>query len=87
MRSDSLGRLFLLQFGLIILVMEYLAAQKKKEEWGAKPCTHPRLEREYYSGAFLTNYVCVQCGEEFTIAQKMERDTLRRAKKSHHFTD
>jgi hypothetical protein len=62
--------------------MEYYAAQKLKETWGKKPCDHPRIEKEYYSGAFLINYVCIQCGQEFTIAQKLESDELR---KSSHF--
>jgi len=58
--------------------MEYYLAQKVKEAWGKKPCTHPHIEREYYSGAFLTNYICVQCGQEFTIAQKLEMDEDRK---------
>lgn len=52
--------------------MEYYATQKIREEWGDKPCDHPRLEKMYYSGAFLISYVCVRCGREFTIAQKMD---------------
>jgi hypothetical protein len=58
--------------------MEYSTAQKVKKEWGDKPCDHPHIEREYYSGAFLTNYVCVECGMEFSIARKMEIDIERR---------
>ena len=37
------------------MFMEYLVAQKVKEEWGDKPCDHPVLEKEYYVGAFLIN--------------------------------
>ncbi|MBK9389896.1 MAG: hypothetical protein IPN68_06785 [Bacteroidetes bacterium] len=58
--------------------MEYYTAQKVKDAWGNKPCDHPHIEREYYSGAFLTNYICVQCGKEFTIAQKLELDEERK---------
>ena len=54
--------------------MEYYIAQKVKEEWGDKPCEHQQIEKEYYSGAFLTNYVCIRCGKEFTISQKLEID-------------
>jgi hypothetical protein len=54
--------------------MEYLAAQKVKDAWGKNPCDHPNLEKEYYVGAFLVNFVCTQCGQEFTMAQKFERD-------------
>jgi hypothetical protein len=58
--------------------MEYVDALKVKEVWGDKPCGHPHLEKEYYTGAFLTNYVCTQCGMEFTIPQKMELYLERR---------
>ena len=54
--------------------MEYYAAQKVKESWGDKPCDHPSLEKEYYVGAFLINYVCTQCGREFSIADKLQMD-------------
>ena len=60
--------------------MEYNDAQKVKESWGDKPCDHPHIEKEYYVGAFLINYVCTQCGKEFTIAQKLEMDKLRKMK-------
>jgi hypothetical protein len=60
--------------------MEYYVAQKVKNDWGDKSCIHPRVEKEYYTGAFLTNYVCVQCGKEFTIAQKLEMDEKRKGK-------
>jgi hypothetical protein len=59
--------------------MEYYVAQKLKDSWGNIPCDHPRLEKEYYVGAFLINYVCIQCGKEFTIAQKLEMDETRKA--------
>ena len=56
--------------------MEYYAAQKVKDSWYDKSCDHPHLEKEYYTGAFLINYVCIQCGKEFTIAQKLEMDEV-----------
>jgi hypothetical protein len=58
--------------------MEYYTALKLKEEWGNKPCEHPRLEKVYFTGAFLINYVCTTCGAEFTIAKKMEIDEIRK---------
>lgn len=61
--------------------MEYYEAQKIKDAWGNKPCDHPNIEREYYVGAFLTNYICTQCGEEFTIAQKLEINEERKPSK------
>jgi hypothetical protein len=58
--------------------MEYTEVQSLRDSWGKKPCDHPRLEKEYYVGAFLINYVCTQCGKEFTIAQKLEMYELRK---------
>ena len=62
--------------------MEYYLSQKIKEEWGKKPCDHPKLEKVYYTGAFLTVYCCTTCGAEFTIAQKLEMDEQRTAQKA-----
>jgi hypothetical protein len=58
--------------------MEYFTALKLREEWGNKPCEHPQLEKVYFTGAFLINYVCTTCGAEFTIAEKMEIDEIRK---------
>jgi len=65
--------------------MEYYVAQKVKDSWGEKPCNHPHIEKEYYTGAFLINYVCTQCGKEFSIPQKLEMDQVRKeeARKIH----
>ena len=64
--------------------MEYNTSQKLKEAWGKKPCDHPRFEKVYYTGAFLINYSCTQCGEDFTIAQKMEIDETRKKENKLH---
>ncbi len=61
--------------------MEYYATQKIKDDWGDKPCEHPKLEKVFYTGAFLTVYGCTQCGREFTIAQKLEMDEIRKSEK------
>ncbi len=58
--------------------MEFTDAQKLKEKWGSQSCDHLHLEKMYYAGAFLTVYGCTQCGAEFTIAQKLERDLQRK---------
>jgi len=60
--------------------MEYAKSQKLKEEWGNKPCDHPRFEKVYFTGAFLLNYSCTTCGADFTIAQKMEIEEARKGK-------
>jgi hypothetical protein len=61
--------------------MEYLAAQKQKDAWENKPCDHPHLEKEYYVGCYLINFVCTQCGKEFTIAEKLEMDLILKKKR------
>jgi len=58
--------------------MEYYTAEKLKKSWGNKPCDHQKLEKVYYSGAFLINYACTICGADFTIAQKMEMDQKKK---------
>jgi hypothetical protein len=60
--------------------MEYIAVLKQMEAWGNKPCDHPHLEKEYYVGAFLINYVCTQCGKEFSIPEKLEMELTRKKK-------
>jgi len=60
------------------MIMEYYVALKLKDSWGDRSCDHPHLEKEYYTGAYLTNYVCIQCGKEFTIAQKLEMNEVRK---------
>ncbi len=62
--------------------MEYYQTQRLKEEWGNKPCSHPAFEKVYYTGAFLINYACTQCGADFTIAQKLGIDEERKIKKA-----
>jgi len=64
--------------------MEYYAVQKLKDSWENKPCEHPQLEKVFYTGAFLINYACTKCGEEFTIAQKLELDQIRKSSATGH---
>jgi hypothetical protein len=59
--------------------MEYYDSLKLKEKWGDKPCDHPHVEKLYYTGAFLTVYVCTQCGSEVSIYRKLEMDIEKRA--------
>jgi hypothetical protein len=56
--------------------MEYYEALKIREKWGDKPCEHQHLEKMYYAGAFLTVYTCSDCAREFTIAEKLEMDSI-----------
>jgi len=58
--------------------MEYYVAQKVKKPGKKAPVHHPKLEKEYYAGAFLVNWICTQCGREFTIAEKLGMDQERK---------
>lgn len=60
--------------------MDYYDWLKLKESRGGGECSHPRLEKIYYTGAFLISYACVQCGREFSIAEKMELAVQRKRK-------
>lgn len=59
--------------------MDYNMMLKLQQSWGKKPCNHPRMEKVYYAGTYLTNYACTQCGAEFTIIQKLEIDAKKKA--------
>jgi hypothetical protein len=43
-----------------------------QKEWGAKPCAHPSLAREYDLGKRTGNYVCTQCGTTLTFRERAE---------------
>jgi hypothetical protein len=62
--------------------MESLQAKKLREEWGAKPCSHPKLVKEYYADTHTLDYVCTLCGAEFNILEMLEiRDNQRKRRK------
>ncbi len=63
--------------------MEYFKARKLREEWGAKPCDHSTIEREYYADTFTLDYVCRQCGTEFNLLGMLEfKDNQRKKRKA-----
>jgi len=62
--------------------MEYFKAKKLREEWGAKSCDHPKLEKEYYADTHTLDYVCRECGAEFTLLEMIElRDKQRKKRR------
>ena len=65
--------------------MEYNKALELKEKWGNKTCDHPHFEKVYYTGAFLITYACTQCGADFTIAQKLEIEGIRKRADKNSF--
>lgn len=62
-------------------------AKKLRKEWGSKPCDHPHFEKECYPATAETGYVptktgdwiCTQCGEDFT---KEEKEAIEEARKN-----
>lgn len=42
--------------------MQLEAARDLREEWGDKPCDHPKLTKEYYRSTQTGDYVCTTCG-------------------------
>lgn len=62
--------------------MEYFTAKKVRDEWGNKPCDHPKIEKEYFADTHTIDYVCSQCGKEFTILEMFEtKANLKRSRK------
>ncbi|NOU20009.1 MAG: hypothetical protein HOO91_20820 [Bacteroidales bacterium] len=61
--------------------MEYLKAKKLRDEWGTKPCDHPKLEKEYYADTHTLDYVCKQCGKEFNVLEMLETRDMQRKKR------
>ena len=50
-----------------------LKLQKKWEEAGNKPCSHPHLEKEYYLSMQGFDRICTTCGYEMSPAEYKER--------------
>lgn len=67
--------------------MEMLDAMKISKEWGNKPCDHPRVEKEYHSGAGTGDYVCTQCGQTRSSKEGFKNFTYKQAEKNHSIID
>jgi len=66
--------------------MDIKKGQRLREEWGDKPCDHPSFEKETqgapisglgYVESKTGDYICTQCGEVFTKAEKDEIEAHR----------
>lgn len=58
--------------------MQMEDAQRLRREWGDRLCAHPSFDKEYYLGAQTGDYVCEQCGEDFTADEVDEIERKRR---------
>ena len=54
----------------IMQIEEAQALRRKWKEQGDEPCQHPSIDKEYYRGMHTMEYVCMICGEEFSIDEK-----------------
>lgn len=66
--------------------MQAKKAANLRQAWGKKRCEHPAFEKEYDLGAQTGDYICTQCGECFSPAERAEVDDKRRTKASDRGT-
>lgn len=57
--------------------MDYLKSKELREKWGNKECDHPQFEKETHKNPegfdiWHDDYVCTQCGQDFTSAEYKE---------------
>lgn len=62
--------------------MQRKKAIELQKAWGARPCEHPSLSREYDMGERTGNYCCTQCGATLTFREKAELTATRDASSS-----
>jgi hypothetical protein len=58
--------------------MKHSEAKKLRDAWGEKPCDHKQIDKEYYLGADTMDFVCIICGQEFTLKEKQEIEEKRK---------
>ena len=69
--------------------MDIKKAEALREAWGDKPCEHPAFSKERINGIigdqFIESktgeYICTQCGQDFTHEEKQEIEQNRINKK------
>jgi len=42
--------------------MKTQRAEELRQEWGGKPCRHPKFEEEFFQGMHTGAFVCTICG-------------------------
>jgi hypothetical protein len=62
--------------------MQRKRALALQQEWGDKPCDHPKFAKEYDLGERTGNSVCTQCGKIFSFREKAELTASRRPSES-----
>jgi hypothetical protein len=46
--------------------MQSRKVTRLQTQWGDKPCDHPSFDKEYYLGSQTGDFICKQCGKEFS---------------------
>ncbi len=46
-----------------VILMQAKDAEELRRRWGRKPCTHPKIVKEYDLSAATGDYVCTTCGD------------------------
>ena len=52
--------------------MQAKQAAQLRIEWGNALCEHPEFDKEYDLGADTGDFICTQCGKEFSRNQRDE---------------
>lgn len=60
--------------------MQTREAIELRNAWGDAPCEHPEFDKEYDLGADTGDFICTQCGKEFSRHQRDEMINKREQK-------
>jgi hypothetical protein len=55
--------------------MQVEEAKTLRERWreqGDQHCSHLKIVKEYYRGTHTMDYVCTDCGKEFSLTEKKD---------------
>jgi hypothetical protein len=44
-----------------------------RKAWVGDKCNHSQVDKEYINGTHTGDYICTQCGKEFTQEEKNNR--------------
>ena len=57
--------------------MQSRRAAVLRREWGDRPCSHPRFEKEHDINAWTGAHVCAQCGRTFSPGDVAHIEMMR----------
>jgi transcription initiation factor TFIIIB Brf1 subunit/transcription initiation factor TFIIB len=62
--------------------MQMDEAARLREKWGDKPCSHPKIMKEYYLGSQTGDKVCTTCGAVIDEDEKLGLDNTHSSQKN-----